>query len=227
MGFHATGVRKGWFAWIFRGSAFLHFAAAVFMLFVLAQTAGGSIPVRSAYISQNETLVIISWMMSILAVLSLIGTFTILTFALDKTYRPLLQWAWMISVIGGSAIVVNHFIQMTVIPTLSELFLIMPSIELAEHMVEWDQLLSQLVGIFSPSCFAISGLIYTGVMFRTPGFSSKLSWWSFSVWTILLLGTVAYRWIHGIVPIVLGVVIFIYIPWLWYVGEQVKPQFSN
>jgi hypothetical protein len=165
--------------------------------------------------------------LSILAVLPLIGTFTILTFALDKTYRPVLQWAWMISVIGGSAIVVNHFIQMTVIPTLSELFLLNPSIELARHMVEWDHLLYQLVGIFSPSCFAISGLIYTGVMFRTPGFSSKLSWWSFSIWTILLLGIVLYRWIHGIVPVVMGMVILIYIPWLWYAGEQVKPRLSN
>ncbi|MBA4495463.1 DUF4386 family protein [Paenactinomyces guangxiensis] len=222
-----SGVRKGWFSWVFRGSAFLHILAAVFMLCVLAQTTKGSLIVRSTYISANQTLVVISWFASSLAILSVIVTFTVLTFALDKTYRPLLQWAWMISVIGGAAIFLNHFIQMTVISALSELFILMPSPELASHMYEWDKLLQQVIGVFSPSCFAISGLIYTAVMFRTRDFPSSLSWWSFLIWTILLTGAIVFRWEQEAEQVLLGVAIFIYIPWLWYAADQVKPHFTK
>lgn len=224
---HPTGMRKGWFSWVFRGSAVIHVTAAIFMLFGLMQTTNSSLMVRSTYILMNKNFVLLSWFSSSLAILSVIGTFTILTFALDKVYRPLLQWAWMISLIGGAAVFINHLIQMTVIPALSELFMLMPSADLAVYMYKWDQLLDQVVGVFSPTCFAISGLIYTAAMFKTRDFSSKLSWWSLVVWIILLIGAVIFRWVAEVVPVLLGVAIFIYIPWLWYVAEQVKPKFSS
>jgi hypothetical protein len=222
-----VGMRRDWFSWVFRCSALLHFTAAVFILFVLTQAANGSWLKRSVYILEHEKLVIISWISSLLSILAVIGTFAILMVTLDRNFRLILQWAWMISVIGGVALILNHLAQIFLFPALSWLLLNMPRPELAIYLEQWDSLLTPVVQVFGPSCFAISGLIYTAVMFRTRGFSLTLSWWSFCVWTVLLLGATLFRWAEWAVPFFQGLAIFMYIPWLWYVAEHVKPQFSS
>ncbi|TCS92805.1 hypothetical protein [Hazenella coriacea] len=221
------GVRKSWFHWLFRGSACLHFTSSLFMLFVLMHVVGGSFGVRMNYFLYNEHWVIVSWLSSLLAIFSMVATFSIFTFALDQSYRIILRWAWLISVIGAVAILLNHFMQVTIIANLFKLFWQMPSYDLANHMQQWDDLLSLIMKLYAPTCFAISGLIYTAVMFRTHFFSKVLNWWSLSIWGVLLGGTVVFNYIQEWFPYFIGSSIFMYIPWLWIVGGKMKPQFSN
>jgi hypothetical protein len=193
------------------------------MLFVLMQTANRPWFSRSVYFLENEKWIMISWISSFLAVLFLIGTFTILLFALDKNFRIILQWAWMIQLIGGSAFLLYQLVQLLLFPLLIRLFLRVPTMGLIQHMNQWDRLLTEMVGVFGPSCWAIGGLIFTAVMFRTRDFSLILSWWSLGVWTIVLTGAALFRFLGASVSLLQGLAIFMYIPWLWHVANQVKP----
>lgn len=221
------GKGKYWFQWLFRGSAFLHFTSSLFTLFVLMQVVGGSKMVRMHYFLYNEHWVIIAWVSSLIAILSVVATFSVFTITFDQSYRIILWWAWMISLIGAITISLNHFIQVTLIPNLFKLLWQMPSSDLARHMQQWDDLLSLITNMYAPSCFAISGLIYTAVMFKTRFFSRLLNWWSLLIWGVLLGGTIAFNYIDEWVPYFIGGSILMYIPWLWVVGGKIKPQFAN
>jgi hypothetical protein len=221
------GVRKHWFSWVFRGSACLHLVSVLLILFVLLQMAGRPWLSRSVYFMENEKWIMIAWVSTFLAVLSFLVNYTILLFALNHRFRLILQWAWLIQLIGGAVFLLYHLVQMFLFPLMVRLFLQMPTLKLVQHLDQWDQLLTQMVSVFGPTCWAIGGLIYTAVMFRTRDFSPVLSWWSLIVWTVVLTGAVIFRWVGSDVSFLQGFAIFMYIPWLWNMGEQVKPRFSN
>ncbi|MBA4543371.1 MULTISPECIES: hypothetical protein [Thermoactinomyces] len=221
------GVRKPWFSWVFKGSACLHFVSVLLILFVLLQMAKQPWLSRSVYFLEHEKWVMLAWVSSFLAVLSFLAIYTILLFALNDRFRIILQWAWLIQLIGGAVFLLYHLVQMLLFPLMVHLFLQMPTLNLIRHLEEWDSLLIRMVGVFGPTCWAIGGLIYTAVMFRTREFSPFLSWWSLLVWTVVLAGVVSFRWMGFHVSFLQGFAIFIFIPWLWNMGEQVKSGFSN
>lgn len=219
--------KQVWLAWIFKGSALLHINAVLFILFVLVKTWKGSYMHRSEFILAHENWVTVSWISSIIAIFSIVGTFAVLTFLLDHSYRFILYCAWCISVVGAMIAFLNHFAQMTIIPVLMEWFMSSPSSYLVNHLGVWDQLSNELVILVIPTCFALSGFFYTAVMFLTHAFPKRLSWWSFSIWTTLLLGVVFLHSFDHLDILFASLILFGYVPWLWTVGEKIKMSFEE
>jgi len=213
-------VQSSWLPWLFRGFAFFQFVSALATLFVLVQTIQGPWLTRAVYIMQNEKLVMLSWGSSMLGILSMISMFSLLIGMLNPRFRLLLIWAWMVSLIGGVALFINHFIQMFLVPALSELFLLMPTERLLDHLHGWDQLLLPVMVVFGPTCIALCGLVFTAAMFKTKHFSSSFSWWSFAVWFVLLGSAISGRWFASAVPALQVTAIFIHVPWLWQMAER-------
>lgn len=209
-------------SWIFKSSALLHVNAILCILFVLVQSQEGSLFHRSQFISSHENWMMMSWVSSILAIFSIVGTFSILTFILNHTYRMILYCAWFISIVGALIAFLNHFVQMTILPLLLEWLATKPSVRLMYHINEWESLLNQLNLLVIPTCFAISGLFYTFVMFDTQTFSRRLSWWSFSIWTALLMGVVFFQKYEQLYLLYAVLILFIYVPWLWNMGDSIK-----
>jgi hypothetical protein len=218
-------MRKRWFSLFFRGAACLQAIAGFAMLFVLFRSYQGSWWHRALFIAANEQMLKLAWTSSLLAIFAVIGTFSILVVALDREFRIILQWAWMISLIGGTAFLINHLVQMMLLPLLSEWFIQIPSPNLLFHLHRWDRLLDWISFGFGPGCLAVSGLIFTAVMFRTREFSLSVNWGSFAVWSILLLESVSFRWMEVGVPVFLSLAFLIYIPWLFFTAEQLQPTF--
>lgn len=214
--------KQVWLSWIFKGSALLQIQAVLFILFVLVNTWKGSYMHRSAYILANENWVTLSWISSMIAIFSIVGTFSVLTFILNHSYRFILFCAWCISVVGAMIAFLNHFAQMTIIPVLLEWLNSSPSSHLANHLGVWDQLSNMLVMLVIPTCFALSGFFYTAVMFLTQAFPKGLSWWSFFIWTILLLGVVFLHSFDHLDLLFASLILFGYVPWLWSIGEKIK-----
>ncbi|WP_124726522.1 hypothetical protein [Staphylospora marina] len=216
-----TDVRRGRFSWLFRCSAVLHAAAALLVLFVLARATEGSWLKRSLYLVSHENLVILSWVSSLLSVLAVVGTFAVLVSTLNRDFRLILQWAWLIGLIGAAALILNHLAHILLFPPLVRMLVDVPRPDLVVHMEQWEQLLSPVVQVFAPTCFAVCGLIFTGAMFRTRGISVLHAWWSLGVWAILLLGALSVWWSAEAVAWFQGFAVFMYIPWLWSMGERV------
>lgn len=211
--------KKIWLSWIFKGSALLQINAIILILFVLIQTREGSFIDRSHFIANHEDWVLLSWISSIVAIFSIVGTFSVFTFMLNHTYRPILYCAWFISVVGAIVAFLEHFIKMTIMPILWKWLTDMPSIHLSDHIYEWEWMLDQLAMLIIPSCFALSGFFYTAVMFCTTAFPRGLSWWSFSIWSTLLMGVVFLREYDWLYLLYAALVLFSYVPWLWVVSE--------
>lgn|GEM_PF-2473020 len=207
-------------AWVFKGSALLHINAVVLILFVLAESSKGSFSERSQFLLTYQNWMMVSWISSIVAICSVVATFSILTFSLNRSYLIVLNCAWFISIVAAVIAFLAHFVQMTIIPSLVEWIHMMPSFHLIQYLHEWEHLLTQLFTQIVPICFAISGLFYTTVMFYTRKFPKKLSWWSFSIWISLLFGVIFLNKQMDLFYALL--VLFIYVPWLWQVGESLN-----
>lgn len=211
-----------WLPWLFRTFACFQFFSAIAILFVLVHTIKGSWFTRAFYILENQWLVILSWISSMLGIGAMSSIFLVLIGFLNPKYRLVLNWAWMISLIGGVALCINHIIQMFLIPILSEYLLLMPSEQLFVHLHQWDQLLFPIMMFFGPSCIAICGFAFTLAMFKTKPFSSLLSWWSFAIWFILFISAISGRWFLPAVPVLQVIAIFLYAPWLWKIGKDLS-----
>lgn len=216
----SSQARKMWFAWIFRSSACLHGLAGLFMLFVLVHALNGSWVMRMKFIVQNEWLVTVSWSSMLLSSLGLVSTFGILIYLLDRQFRLLLQWAWLIQLIGSSALALHFVIQMLMYPVLMKYLADVPTSPLVSYVQEWDALLLHLVTVFAPSCLSVGGFIYSAAMFYSQGFSRQLSWWFFSVWILLLAGSVVVHWSLSTFSVLLGLTFISYVPWLWKVAKE-------
>lgn len=223
----SAGIRKQWFLWVFRGSACLYFTTVIFLLFVLFQLANGSWLVRFEFLRANELLVMVSWLFILFAILSVAAIFTILLFALDGHFRVILQWAWFIQLIGSVALLIHVLIQMLVYPPLLEVAWKTTNPSIFLYLDNWESLLIPIVSVFAPSCWAISGLIYTAVMFRTGNFSHHFNWWSLAVWGMVLTGAIIFRWVGAAATFWQGAAILLFIPWVWFVAEDLKPHLRN
>ncbi|MGA8943490.1 MAG: hypothetical protein WB502_12380 [Thermoactinomyces sp.] len=223
----SAGIRKHWLLWVFRGSACLYLTAVIFLLFVLVHLADGSWMVRFEYWQSNELLVMVSWLFSLFAILSTAAIFTILLFALDRHFRVILQWAWFIQLIGSVALLIHVLIQMLVYPPLMEAAWETTNPSIFRYLDNWEQLLVPVASVFVPSCWAISGLIYTAVMFRTRNFSHHFKWWSLAVWGMVLTGAIIFRWVGVFATFWQGAAVLLFIPWVWFVAEDLKPLFRN
>lgn len=219
----SPGVCKHWFLWVFRGSAFLHFMTVIFVMFVLFHLGDGSWLKRFHFLRANEALVTISWVSILIAVLSVFAIFTILLFILDRHFRVVLQWAWFIHLIGSVSLFIHVFVQMFIYPLIMEMAWETTNPLLFHHLDDWENLLIPVISVFVPTCWSIGGLIYTAVMFQSQGFSHWLHWWSLIIWGMVLSGAVIVRWIGSSVVFWQGAAILLFIPWLWYVAEDLKP----
>ncbi|QCV56423.1 hypothetical protein [Thermoactinomyces vulgaris] len=219
----SVGVRKHWFLWVFRGSALLHFVTVLFVMFVLFQLSQGSWLRRFRFMQANEVLVTISWISILIAVLSILAVFTILLFTLDRQYRVILQWGWFIQLMGSLSLFIHVFIQMFVYPLLMKMAWETTNPLLFHHLDDWEHLLVPAISVFVPSCWAVGGLIYTAVMFRSSGLSRLLHWWSLLVWVMVLTGAVLVRWVGSAVVFWQGAAILLFVPWLWYAAEDMNP----
>ncbi len=208
-----------YFSWIFKGSALLHINAVCFVLFFLSEAFRGSMIQRSQYLLSHQNWVLASWISSIVAICSVVATFSVFTFLLNRSFHILLNCAWFISMVAAAIAFLGYFVQMTIIPTLLEGVSTKPSIHLIYYLNEWESLLGQLITQIVPICFAISGFFYTAVMFYTRKFPKKLSWWSFSIWSSLLLGVIFFKHVQFDL-LYASLTLFIYVPWLWRVGES-------
>lgn len=215
-----------YFSWIFKGSALLHINAIFLILLFLSETFQGSLIQRTQFHLTYQNWIFASWICSIIAICSVVATFSVLTFSLNRSFHILLNCAWFISIVAAAIAFLYHFVQMTMIPGLMEWISVKPSVHLIIYLNKWEVLLTQLITRVVPICFAISGFFYTVVMFWTQQFPKKLSWWSFAIWALLLFGVillkqVSIHWLYAIL------VIFLYVPWLWKVGEsldQILPE---
>ena len=211
--------KEVYFSWVFKGSALLHVNAVVLILFFLTEVNRGSLVERSNFLLTYQNWILVSWLISIIAIFSVVATFSILTFSLNRSYLVVLNCAWFISIVAAALAFLAHFVQMTIIPTLVEWISESPSFHLILYLKKWEHLLTQLFTQIVPICFAISGFFYTAVMFYTRRFPKKLSWWSLSIWLSLLLGVFFLKQFQMNLFYAL-LVLFIYVPWLWKVGES-------
>lgn len=218
--------RKGTF-WLVRGAAGINLAAVILTLLFLLGMGRGSFGERMEYIHSNPTAWNISWAAALASALGLLFVFTLLTLRLDRFYRSLLQMAWLIGVIGTAAWILHDLLQMTVMPLLSLLFLEVPTPHLVDHILQWEKLLVQLVSGFSYICFAISGFIYTSVMFRTPDFPSSTAVYSLVLWSIVLVASISVRWMEALLPWVLAGSLLLLIPWYWQLSNVLSRSLSE
>lgn len=211
-------MNKGWIGWLLKSSAFFHFISFLCIFFALTQATSGSIVNRLLYIYANKSWVVLFWSSTTISLLFLMFTFTLLFFLMDSAYRLILQCAWLISLIGTVSALIFHFFQMLIMPTLSELFIFQPTIGLLHHIQDWDFILNKMSGNFIPLCFAIAGLIFSGVMFCDRSFSFHLCWWSLIIWVLVLFGGLSYHWMEY-KTFFWALILMIYIPWVWQISQ--------
>lgn len=220
--FEAILQNKAFFLWSFRASAVFLFLSVFAILFVLVEVLTGTLGDRFLYISHHYLLVIFAWTSTFGGLVAICFIYTMLLFYLNRIYRPILQWAWFISVVALSASVIFHLIELTIIPNLLKLLIESPLSSVSQIFSMLNHALFQLAGLFIPVTFSICGLIYTAVMFRTEEISLALSCWSLGIWATVLLGSCLVSYLGVQVFFLLSIVILLFIPWVWQVGELAK-----
>ncbi|PTX60743.1 hypothetical protein C8P63_10853 [Melghirimyces profundicolus] len=210
-----------WAPWWMRATAAVNLAAVILTLMFLTGKGTGSLGERMMYIHANKTVVFWSWGSNLLAVLALTGVFAVLTRVLDSGYRPVLQMALLIWIIGAMAWMLHDIIQMTFMPALSQMFLEVPTERMAGYIIQWEALLGKLLGVFSCSCFAVSGYIYTAVMYRTDHFSNRVALYSLAVWSFVLLSSLAFRWSENLLPWLTACSLLLTVPWSWFLAKEI------
>lgn len=212
-------MRHAGIPWLVRGVAGINVASVVLVSLFLAGMGQGSFGERMQYIHANPAAWNVSWTAALLAALGLVFIFTLLMLYLDRSWRPLLQLAWMIGVVGAVAWVLHDWLQIMMMPVLSLLFLEVPTSRLADYIIQWEKLLVQLAGVFSCTCFAISGLMFTGVMFRTRSIPKTMAIYSLVLWTLMLAASLSVRWVHAMLPWVLAGSLLLLVPWYWQLSN--------
>lgn len=212
-----------WYPWLTKGVATVHCTAVVMAFMFLWRVGYGSLGERTQYIVSNETAIRWSWGVGAVAILLTTVVFLFLLISLNQRYRAVLQMGLLIWILGVSATILHDFLQMTVIPALSQLFVQVPTKGLAQTITDWEQMLIRLLGVFAWTCYGIGGLIYTGVMFRTEDFPEHLAWLSLFVWSLLLLLSIVLSWISSKMIGFTSFSLLIFIPWLWRAGQAVRP----
>ncbi|MCH5586585.1 hypothetical protein MK805_16725 [Shimazuella sp. AN120528] len=213
---------KTFFLWSFRTSAGLVFLSVFPILFVLVDVCCGSLSERFHYISDNYVMVQIAWSLTFAALFAICFVFTMLFFHLNRTYRPILQMAWFISVVALCASTLYLLIEILLMPTLMEWLMTIPAESAHQTLTVWDQSLSHLSGIFIPTSLSIGGLIYTIVMFQTKEIPLVFSYWSFFIWSAVLIGSLFASHLGVFVFLLLSVMLLLYVPWIWKVGTVLK-----
>jgi hypothetical protein len=206
-------------SWLIRGVAGINVVSVVSAFFFLTNMGQGSLGERMQYIHANATAWNLSWILALAAAVGLIYVFTLLLLRLDRAYRPVSQLAWMIGVVGGVAWVLHDWLQIMLMPLLSFLFLEVPTSHLADYVNQWEKLLVQLAGVFSFVCLAISGLIFTGVMFQSRSFPRALAVYSLILWTLVLAASIFVRWMDALLPWVLAGSLLLLVPWYWQLSN--------
>ncbi|WP_028778390.1 hypothetical protein [Shimazuella kribbensis] len=207
------------FLWSLRTSAAFVFLSIFPILFVLVDVRRGTLTERFTYISQNYVLVLIAWSLTFAALVAICFVFTVLFFHLNRTYRPILQWAWFISVMALCASTLYHLIEILMMPTLMQWLMTIPTESAHVTLTAWDKSLSHLSGIFIPTSLSIGGLLYTVVMFQTKEIPSVLSYWSFLIWSLVLIGSFFASLLDVFVFFLLSAAILLYVPWIWQLGK--------
>jgi hypothetical protein len=210
---------KTFFLWSLRTSAAFVFLSIFPILFVLVEVRSGTLAERFTYISQNYVLVQFAWSLTFAALCAICFVFTILFFHLNRTYRPILQWAWFISVVALCASTLYHLIEIMMMPILMQWLMTIPTESAHVTLSAWDTSLSHLSGIFIPTSLSIGGLLYTAVMFQTKDIPSVLSYWSFSIWSLVLVGSFFAPFLGVVVFFLLSAAILLYVPWIWQLGK--------
>ncbi|GGE26741.1 hypothetical protein GCM10011571_31200 [Marinithermofilum abyssi] len=169
---------------------------------------------RMVYTTEREG----AWMTGAFSITATIGLCVALFFllrALPSRYRPFLQLAWMVGVIGGAAAVIHDLLRMIWMPLMASWLLEMPSVSLADYAGSWELLLTRMGGVFIPVCYVIGGLMYGAVMLRNSLLPSSFSCGYIAVWAGVLsmslwMGTSPHRvlWIHAGTFFLISV-------WLW------------
>ncbi len=212
---------KTFFIWGFRASAGFLFLSVLAILFVLIEVLTGSVIERYTYIMQNQFLVFIAWSSTFIASFAICFVFTMLLIHLKK-YRPILQCAWFICIVAFCASVLYHLIEGLMMPNLYLWFIHTPFAPESNVIANWDVAMSQLARLFIPTSFSIGGLIYTAVMFRVGEIPLSISCWSLGIWTLVLLGSLCISNLGVLVFFLLSVVVLLFVPWVWQVGQLVK-----
>lgn len=211
---------RSWAIWLIRGTAAINLTAVVLTLLFLTRGSADSLGERMYYISSNETAVIWSWGSNLLAVLAMTGVLVALFQVLDPEYRLVLQMALCIWVIGAVSWILHDLIQMIYMPALSQLFLEVPTQQLAGHIMEWENLLGRLLGLFACSCLAVSGYIFTAVMYRTDNISNGFIRYSLIVWSVVLLSAFSFRWSPVLLPWMTACSLLLLVPWSWWLTDE-------
>ncbi|SDW79380.1 hypothetical protein SAMN05444487_106116 [Marininema mesophilum] len=208
-----------WTPWVARSAAVSNLVAAVMSFLLLSQGGGNSFGSRMYSIGINEVAFRWSWGVSILSVLGMTSVFFILLWFMDSQYRGILQMAFMIWIIGASGWVLHDLIQIRLMPLLSQWFLATPTGELATYIRAWEELLFRFIGIFGLTCYAISGLIYTAVMFRTKDVPIVMSRYFFVVWCFVLAIAVSAKWLISWFPWLIICTLLLLVPWFWRLSK--------
>ncbi|MCS1352028.1 hypothetical protein [Mechercharimyces sp. CAU 1602] len=196
----------------------LNLVTVILSLSFLTEALFGSDLERMIYISHHQSQIVIAWSAWIVATLAMVLVLIMLTHKLGRQFRAILQLALLIWVIGASAGVLTHLIQMTIIPGVAALFLQMPSVALAHYFSSWDQLMQEMMTLFSNTAYAISALIFTTVMLRSRFLSEKASYTAVCLWALLLFAVVTSQWVEFLMPFVLGSSFILFIPWVLLVS---------
>lgn len=217
------GLARRWYPWLTKGVAAVHCTAVVMAVLFLWRVGYGSLGERTRYIASNEAVIRWSWGVGAVAVLLTTIVFLFLLISLNQRYRAVLQMGLMIWILGVSASILHDLLQMTVMLVLSQLFVQVPTKGLAQTITDWEQVLIRLLGVFAWTCYAIGGLIYTGVMFRTKDFPEHLAWHSLFVWSSILLLSLVLSWISSKMIGFTSFSLLLFIPWIWRLGKAVRP----
>ncbi|WP_140413503.1 hypothetical protein [Marininema halotolerans] len=215
-----------WSPWVVRSAALSNLIAAMMSLILLSLGGSGSLGERMYSIEVNEWVYRWSWGIGIVSVVGMTSVFFILLCMMDAQYRGILQMAFMIWIVGACGWVLTDLIQIRLMPVLSELFMKTPTADLVEHIIKWEHLLFRLTGIFGLSCYAISGLIYTAVMFRTKGMPMVMSRYFFMIWCFVLFISIAAQWLVTWLPWLVVCTLLMLVPWFWKLGRLLPNQFT-
>jgi len=206
------------------GVSAVNLAASLALLFLLrpGTLAGGSVTDRMLFIASNRIAWTAGWLLWVLAALSLVGFFHVLSAHLDARMAGLLRYARALVVLGAAADVVADLINAGVLADMPARWLaasasVRPVV--LEEFAVWDRFAVLLTGGLANLLYGLAGALLTAAMFRTTVFPRVLAWVGAVVWGLALAMSVAgFAASPAALEPTVGATMALFIAWSFAVG---------
>ncbi|MDO8532014.1 MAG: hypothetical protein Q7T26_07590 [Dehalococcoidia bacterium] len=206
------------------GVSAVNLAASLALLLLLrpGTLAGGGVTDRMTYIVTNRFVWTAGWLLWVLAALSLVGLFYVLSAHLDSRMAGLLRYARALAVLGAAPDIIANLINAGVLADMPARWLAAsPAVRpvVLEEFAVWDRFAVLLTGGLANLLYGLAGALLTAAMFRTAHFPRLLAWGGAVVWGMALAMSVAgFAVSPAALEPTVGATMALFIAWSFAVG---------